>query len=143
MSLLGLDVGDKRVGVAVSHSEVLASEYKTLEQKEEIFSQILAICQKEDVEKIIVGLPIGTSGQEESQAKKVRQFVETLQRKTNLPVVLENETLTTLEAEQILRDEGLTIAQAKERVDQLSAKLILQQYLERQSLKKGKSDLEI
>ncbi|PIP21534.1 MAG: Holliday junction resolvase RuvX [Candidatus Nealsonbacteria bacterium CG23_combo_of_CG06-09_8_20_14_all_40_13] len=141
MSFLGLDVGDKKIGVAISHSEVLANEYATLENNPEIFEQISKICQSENMEKIVVGLPISASGEDSAQAKKTRQFAKNLQGKIDLPVILENETLTTMEAEQILCDEGLTVAQAKERVDQLSAKLILQQFLESQQEQKNR-DLE-
>jgi putative Holliday junction resolvase len=140
MSLICLDVGDKRIGVALSHSEVLSSEYATIENKEDVFTKIGEICQKEDAEKIIVGLPIPSKTAESEQTKKVKIFADELGKIINLPIILENETLTTSEALQILQDEGLTVEEAKVRVDQLSAKLILQQYLEGQTQPKSEEN---
>lgn len=140
MSFICLDVGDKRIGVALSHSQVLSSEYVTIENKEDVFEKIKEICQKEDAEKIIVGLPIPSKTSESEQTKKVKIFAEKLGKIINLPIILENETLTTSEALQILQDEGLTIEEAKGRVDQLSAKLILQQYLEGQTPPKSEEN---
>lgn len=137
MSLLGIDFGDKRVGLAISHSEFLASEYKVLENQglKDLVSEIGKICQEEGVEKIILGLPREANQNEGAQARKVRAFAQELEV-LNLPIFLEDETLTSFEAEEILKDEGVKDENLKNRVNSLSAKLILQQYLEHTVLKK-------
>lgn len=133
MSILGVDVGEKNIGLAISHSEMLATELKTLQNTEDVLGEIAKIISKEECEKVVMGLPITEQGKEGEQAQKVRQFASNLKKLLEVPIVLENETLTSFEAEQILKDEGLSIDDAKKRVDQLSAKLILQQYLENQN----------
>ena len=132
MKTLGLDVGDKNIGIALGE-DILATEYDTLRglSWQEAISEILDICQREEVGKIIIGMPKNMNDNSEGiQAKKVRQFYQNLIKATKIPIFLEDETLTSVQAEEMLKDEGLNPQQAKERIDQLSAKLILQQYLE-------------
>jgi putative Holliday junction resolvase len=82
-----------------------------------------------NIEKIIVGLPLLRSGDESLQAKMVKGFIVELLDKYQIPVVYEDEILTTKEAERILKQNGAPVSEIIRRTDQLSAKLILEQYL--------------
>jgi putative Holliday junction resolvase len=81
------------------------------------------------VGEIVIGLPLNLKGKEGKQAKKVQYFVEELKKEISLPIILEDERLTTKEAERILKEKG--VKGRKEKIDTLSAVLILEQYLGR------------
>jgi len=134
MRILGIDWGEKQVGLSISEG-FLANEYMTLKVKniDETIEEIKEICEDETIGKIVIGLPLSLDLQEHAQAKIVKDFAQKLKEKTNCEIILEDETLTTFEAEDILKSEGATPDEMKELVDRFSAKLILQQYLERQA----------
>ncbi len=124
MSILGLDYGEKRVGLAISDPEDrIALKYKTilLEDAEQLLEELKKVCQEEEVKRVVIGLPISLSGQDSKQTKAVREFAEYVRIKLNLDVQLEDERLTSVEAER---------TQAKD-IDEESARLILQTYLDR------------
>lgn len=141
MSVLGIDLGKKRIGLAVG--TVLAEEFKTLKVKSpaesffdmksgttQAIDELLEIVRHERIDAVVVGLP-QTEGEKESEnAKLILVFVERLKDVLEVPVETVDETLTSFAAQEILRDEGLSIEDAKGRIDQVAAKLILQQYLE-------------
>lgn len=135
MRYLGLDVGQRSIGVAVG--EALATELTTLRVKaphsfhEEpkrawAYAEIDRLRRQEAADAIVVGLPVDDNGDLSSEAKRIKEFGDGLAG----PVHYVNETLTTFMAEDILEGQGLSVAEAKQRVDQLAAQLILQQYLE-------------
>lgn len=126
--LLGLDIGTKRTGAAISEGE-FAHEYATLDSKN-LVAEVRGICQKEGVKTIIIGLPLNGAGQSSVQTDFVRQLGEEVEQVSNLPVVYENERLTTIEAERILKQMGASQQDIEQRIDQFSAQLILQQYLD-------------
>jgi putative Holliday junction resolvase len=141
MSFLGLDIGNKKIGLAIG--TVFADEYETLIVKppadsffdgpgvDQLILALNNIINKEKIEALVVGLPVNENNSEGPQAKKVRQLIEKLKNSIDLPIHLEDEFLTSFAAEEMLKEEGLTIKEAKLRVDQVSAKLILQQFLEK------------
>lgn len=138
MSFLGLDVGEKKIGLAVSMSGKLAREMPPvlikknlpLESAERLaVLDILEIIEKYKIRKIVIGLPYNEDGKEALQAKFIRRFVERLEERTKLPIIFEDESDTTSEAERILKEQGMTFFEAKQRVDGLAARLLLEQYL--------------
>jgi len=137
MRYLGLDVGEKRIGVAVGDDETkLALELAAIE-KENFFDKFSALVEEEKPDKIIVGLPISLSGKEEQQARTIRDFARDLE-KLNIPIEFQDERLSSVEAEKILRELGLQEAEIKERIDAASAAVILQDYLDKSQITNNK-----
>lgn len=132
MNILALDIGDKKIGIAISDSGVIASELTTIANDEQAIPFLVDLCSTKNVTKIVVGLPRLKSGEESLQAKKIKGFMVEFLEKNPIPLVYEDEILTTKEAERILKEQGLNWEQIAARVDQLSAKLILEQYLSHQ-----------
>jgi len=130
MRILALDIGKKRIGLAISHSGIIASEYLTLENNKDLLKKISDILAKENIEKIIIGLPQNMDGTESVYAKEVLQFAEKLRKVTKIFILFEDERLTTKEAERQLREQGVSSEDLKKRIDQYAAKLILEQYLQ-------------
>lgn len=128
--IIGLDIGTKRTGVALS-SGLLAAEYGCLVATgEALITKIKEICQKERAEKLVIGLPLNSDGSPSQQTEYVIHIVEQLKAALGLPIILEDEFLTTAEAYRLMEEVGISRQQAEERIDQYSAKLILQQYLD-------------
>lgn len=128
--ILGLDIGGKRTGVAIS-SGLLAAEHSTITASgDELIRQLVELCQKENIEKIIAGLPVNDDGTFSEQTHFVTGIIERLKQATDLPVILEDEFLTTGEAHRLLEAMGISRELAEKRIDQYSAQLILQQYLD-------------
>ncbi len=121
---LGIDYGTKRVGLALSdESRRFAMPYKVLEGNEKnIFADIETICKKEEVERIIIGIPVGLSRQDTAMTQRAKLFAEAL-KVIGIPVELENEFFSSKEAER-----GVS---KKQKIDAAAAALILQSYLER------------
>ena len=116
MKLLGIDHGDKRIGIAVSDETMtFAFPRVVLHNTKTIFKEIKKICGDENIAKIVVGMPISFSGGKSTQAEKVGRFGEELEMFLSIPVEYENEIFTT----KIGRD------------DASAAALILQGYLDR------------
>lgn len=128
MDLLGIDYGEKRVGLALADYETkIATPYKVLENKSDdfIIGELKKICKEERIGEIVVGLPISLKGKAGSQAKKVLQFLKLLKRKLRLPVKTEDERLTSAMVNKLAKKQ-------KVERDAVAAMLILQSYLERQ-----------
>jgi len=132
--LLGLDYGEKRIGLAISdETGQMAKPYGIILNISQGFAvkKIKEICKKERIGKIIIGLPLSLKGEIKRQAEKTKGFAEYLGREVALPIVLEDERFTTKEAERILKERA--IKSKKERLDMLSAVLILKQHLDREN----------
>ncbi len=132
---LALDVGSKRVGIAVSDELGLTAQpVLTLErrrnQREDLRS-IARLCRRFGVAGIVVGNPLALSGEPTSQAAKVQTFAAELGELTALPVHLWDERLTTHEAHQLLYEAGHARQDHRRVVDQVAATLILQSFLDR------------
>lgn len=129
MRILGLDVGQKRIGLAIGDDMMVASsgiiENRNLADS---IREIGQICRQEKIEKIIVGLP---KHHRTLQADKIRKFALELTKNLAVQVNFVDETLSSKEAERILAKTGLDpkSKKYKEEVDKLAAKMILEQYL--------------
>jgi putative pre-16S rRNA nuclease len=131
--ILGLDVGSKTIGMAVSDPlGITAQGLETLRRKNKRidFGRLNEVIRQYEVAEIVVGLPLRMSGVEGSQAEKMRQFADDLRKSSRLPVHLWDERLTSAEANRVLRDSEMSIQRRGEVVDRLAAVLILQSWME-------------
>lgn len=129
-NILGLDVGEKRVGVALLRSSPrVPVTLTTLERDAEHFWQrLVALIDEHEIEKIVVGLPRGLNGQDTAQTEAVRAFTEDLQLHTTLPLFWQDEAVTSVNAEAALQATGKPYTKAD--IDATAAQLILSDYLE-------------
>jgi putative holliday junction resolvase len=131
--VLGLDVGVRRIGVAVSDPlGITAQGLDTLQRrnKRHDFEHLRSVIRQYDVKEIVVGLPLRMSGEEGIQADKMQGFAEELRRRFGLPVHLWDERLTSAEANRLLRETELSIEKRGKAVDRMAAVLILQGWME-------------
>ncbi len=131
--VLGLDVGSRRIGVAVSDPlGITAQGLETLQRKtkRQDFEQLQRVIQEYDVREIVVGLPLRMSGAEGIQSDKMQVFAEELRKRFRLPVHLWDERLTSVEANRLLRETDLSIEKRGKAVDRMAAVLILQGWME-------------
>lgn len=134
--ILGLDVGSKTIGMAVSDPlGVTAQGLPTLrrQNKRQDFEALARIIEQYQVAEIVVGYPLRMSGLEGRQAEKMRAFAEDLKKKYGLPVHLWDERLTSAEANRLLRESEMSIKRRGEVVDRLAAVLILQGFMDRRT----------
>ncbi|WP_458400769.1 Holliday junction resolvase RuvX [Mailhella sp.] len=133
MKYLAIDYGTKRVGIAVSDMDGhFAFPRCTLkrETKAAFWEEFLALLEKEQPDAIVLGLPLHVDGAECTATRQVRNFAESLKRRSALPIYWINEVLTSNDAEQRLYEQGLGFAKVKEIVDQHAAAVILESFLE-------------
>jgi putative Holliday junction resolvase len=130
--ILGIDYGEKRVGLALSDPmQMIASPYKTIPNNPDLIVAIQSIMKAEIVEIVVVGLPKGMKGQETAQTKHVTSFVENLNQ-NDIKVELVDERLTSISAKKALVEQGIKTGHNKGLIDQTAAAIILQQYLDSQ-----------
>jgi putative pre-16S rRNA nuclease len=133
MRVLGLDVGDRRIGVALSdETGLLASPLSTLQRvgPRKDPKAIAALVREHGVGEVVVGLPYNLDGTIGPQAEKVRAFAADLEPVVRVPVRFWDERLTSVEAERILSERNVPWQRRKSLVDQVAAVLILQGYLD-------------
>ena len=134
---LGLDVGSRRIGVAVSDELGLAAQpVLTLERRRnrrEDLRSLARLCRRFGVAGIVVGNPVHLSGELSPQAARTQAFAAALGEWTGLPIHLWDERLTTREAHQILYEAGHERQKHRNLVDQVAATLILQSFLDEKS----------
>jgi putative Holliday junction resolvase len=131
--VLALDVGKRRIGLAVSDPMgVTAQGLETLERTtiREDLARLAEIAASKDVGLLLLGNPLHMSGREGRQAEYVREFAGRLGVATGLPVKFWDERLTTVEAQRVLRESGISIAKRARAVDRLAAVLLLESYLD-------------
>jgi len=134
MRVLGLDIGEKRIGVALSDPQGLLAGALTIIERRDSAADIQAILnlvEKHGVERIVVGLPRSLDGSIGQQAEKVQAFSEMLGQKVDVPVESWDERLSTVAAERLLLEVGARRAKRKKHRDAIAASFILQGYLDR------------
>lgn len=130
--IVALDVGDARIGVAVSDaSRLIASPVEVIHRVGfgPDVKRVQEICRRYDTTLILSGLPLNLNGTEGPQAAKVRLFCKQLE-KVGLVVYYQDERLTTVTAENALLEQNMHRAQRRQNVDKVAAAVILQQYLD-------------
>jgi len=133
MRILGLDYGEKRIGVALSDELGLTAQGLETIQRRNMAHDVECIgriARNMNVELIVVGYPIRLNGEEGIQCAKVKRFARRLETTLSLPIIFQDETLTTKEAESILAEANVRREKRKLLVDKLAAGIILQTYLD-------------
>ena len=132
MSVLGLDYGEKRIGVAVSdpmYIIALSVGYIDNTEDDGVIDKIKELICEHKVEKIIVGLPIRWDGKDSAQTEKTRVFIAELEDKLDVPVEAFDERFTTKTAQQALISGGMSRKKRKQKVDKIAAQIMLQNYM--------------
>jgi putative Holliday junction resolvase len=131
--ILALDVGKKRIGLAVSDALGISAQGLPTFERTRIrddLRQLTKLIHDREVTLLLAGNPLHMSGSESRQAVYTREFANRLSEESGIPVVFWDERLTSVQAERILREARATIEQRKKAVDKLSAVLLLESYLE-------------
>lgn len=142
--VLGLDVGARRIGLAISDPlGITAQGLETLHRKNKKhdLAYLNRIIREYDVKEIVVGLPLRMSGAEGTQAEKIQSFADDLRKHFKIPVHLWDERLTSAEANRLLRETELSIEKRGQAVDRMAAILILQNWMESRQVGPPTSDL--
>ncbi|HIU88230.1 MAG TPA: Holliday junction resolvase RuvX [Candidatus Avilachnospira avistercoris] len=138
--IMGLDYGSKTVGVALSDAlKVIVSPYETIFREKEgklrpTLRRLLEICQDEDVERIVLGLPLNMDGTEGERAERTRSFMELLRHRLDengmdIDIMLWDERLSTEEALEVLRRSDIAPCEQKSFVDKVAAAIILEDFM--------------
>jgi len=133
MKVLGLDIGSKRIGVAISDAlGVIAQSLLVLDRKEDekTLKDLERIVLEKEVKEIVVGLPLNMDASHGPQAKGAAAFADILREKLNIPVTLWDERMSTMEVERVMIQGGASRAKRKQKIDKLAAQIILQNYLD-------------
>ena len=130
--VIGIDYGEVRVGIALSDPlKIISKPLITLTNDENLLANLEKIISDKNVEKIIVGYPIGMKGQKTLQTEKVDNFILTLKSKFDLNILVVDERLSSVSATNSLIKQGIKTGHNKSLIDNTSAAIILQEYLDR------------
>ena len=134
--ILGLDVGSKTIGLAVSDPlGITAQGLETIRRKNKRldFERLEQVVREREIAEVVVGYPLRMSGAEGTQAEKMQRFAEELRQRFQLPVHLWDERLSSAQANRLLRETEMSIKRRGEVVDRLAAVLILQSWMDARS----------
>ena len=140
MKIVSLDIGTVRIGIATSDiMEIIASAYEVYRRKnfEADVKYLADLVSKLEAGEIVIGLPLKLDGTEGQSVEMARAFGEKLSELTKIPVIYQDERLSTVSAERILIESGMRREKRKDKIDSIAATIILQTYLDKKSLKKG------
>jgi putative Holliday junction resolvase len=142
MKILGLDLGSKTIGVAISDdlvitAQVLTSIKRTILEKD--LAAIFDIVKEYHVQECVVGLPINMDGSRGESALKAEKFIETLRQHLSIKIIPWDERLSTVAAERILLEGDLSRQKRRKVIDRVAAAFILQGYLDSRPREKGLS----
>lgn len=131
VSIIAIDYGTRRIGIAVSDSGVLATPHSVVRNEGDVVAKLATIARELEADTIVVGIPRRTHAS--ANDRKFRDLAEALRQKTCKEVVLWDEALTTVEASEHLRDAGRSRRDAQRDIDMHAAAVILESYLRRAS----------
>ncbi len=140
MRILGIDHGQKRVGIALSDDEGrIAHPHSTIARRDAdaLILAVAELVREHEVEEIVVGLPLCLDGSEGASARRARRFAERVQSATAKNVVLWDERMTSVAAQRTLTEAGVRQKAQRGIVDRVAAALLLQSYLDAQSHARG------
>lgn len=133
MVIVALDVGEARIGVAVSDELELIATPRAMIRRKTTAGALESVAQeiaRAEAQLVVVGLPVSFDGQLHGQARAIQSFAEKLQRRVDLPFIYADETLSSVRAEERLRLAGVRPERMRERVDAEAAAIILEDVLE-------------
>lgn len=137
--LLGLDIGGKRIGVAISDEMgSIASPLTMIDARSNVTQELDQLIKRYGISRIVVGLPIGLSGREGPQAQEVRGVADALAESLGVELVYSDERMSSAVAEQALISQGTRREKRKQHIDAMAAAVILQGYLDHQRWKTGR-----
>lgn len=130
--ILGLDPGERRIGVALSDPlGMIAQPHCVIDsRRQDVAVELLRIVAEQDVIRIVIGLPISLDGKEHAAARRARSFGEKVKEITGLEPIFTDERFTTSVAEEALIEGGVRRAQRREARDKVAAAIMLQRYLD-------------
>lgn len=137
--LMGLDYGSKTIGVAISDElGMTAQPIETIERSGEnklrkSLARISEIVKEKNIQKIVVGLPVNMNGRRGERAARTLEFVKKLKTRVDIPIVMQDERLTTVEADEILSESGVKKEERKRYIDSIAASIILREYMENEN----------
>ena len=133
MNRIGLDIGKARIGVAMSYS-VLASNLETIWCKTwtKDTDHIAEIVKKNNIEEVVVGLPLNMDGTESEMCVYAKKFCEMLSGKIDAKIIFVDERLSSISADHIMHASNVKVSKKKGLIDQIAATVILQNYLDSQ-----------
>ena len=140
MKIIALDIGTVRIGIATSDiMEIIASAYEVYRRKNQDIDvkYIADLVSKLGAGEIVIGLPLKLDGSEGQSVEMAKSFGEELSKLVNVPIIYQDERLSTVSAERILIESGVRREKRKDKIDSIAATFILQTYLDKKSLKKG------
>jgi putative Holliday junction resolvase len=130
---LGLDLGERRIGLSVSHGAsmlVIPTGHLNRVKLKQDVERVLEMAEEREIEGFVVGLPYTLAGEVGIQAKRAQGFIRALRKRTSIPVYTVDETFTTFEAEGLMREAGQQPSRNRGAVDSAAAVLILQRFLD-------------
>ena len=134
MRAVGIDLGEKRIGVAISDSSGnLATPYEVVFRtgnRDQEHQQIRAIVEEVEAEILVIGLPLSLDGSEGKAAQGAREEAKAIAQVISVPVEMHDERLTTVEAERLLKEQGLKGPERRKVVDKVAAAILLQAWME-------------
>ena len=133
MRSMGLDVGEVRIGIALSdQTGLIAQGHATLERSgwDRDLAYLAKVAEEHEVDRFVVGNPLNLDGSAGRQAERSRDFAERLKEATGLAVVLWDERFTSLSAEKILIEAGVRRKKRRGAIDRMAAAIMLQSYLD-------------
>lgn len=136
-----MDIGDRRIGIAVSdpfntYAMPVETYWRTKDREADVRA-VLEIALSRDPGIIVCGLPVNADGTESVQTEKTRTFIAALQTLTNVPIVTEDERFTSIQAHESLHEQGFNAKKHKKSVDAVAAAYILDGYLARKNQNQG------
>lgn len=135
MRYLAIDYGTKRLGLAVcDRAETIASPLTVIEDQKGVPEKISSIVKTENIEAVVLGLPLNMDDSQGAQAKLVFQFAEQLRKLIEVPIYFQDERLSTFGAEEKLAGAGFTKKKKKKRLDAIAAAEILEAFLEQKNM---------
>lgn len=138
MRILALDLGEKRIGVAISDAlNITAQGLETIHRKstKHAIDRVMSLVEEYDIVKIIVGAPFNLNGTEGNSMGLVKEFTSLLEKEVSIDIEMVDERLTTAQAERVLLGADVSRKKRKAYIDKIAAQLILQAYLDSECTK--------
>ena len=130
--VLGIDYGDRRIGIALSDPlKIISKPLLTLKNNSNFLVELKNIIEEKNVDTIVVGYPIGMKGQITKQTEKVESFIQLLRGNIKIKISKVDERLSSVSASNSLIEQGIKTGHNKELIDDTSAAIILQEFLDR------------
>lgn len=130
---MGIDLGDRRIGLALSDPmNIIASPHSVIDRKKtsDHLFQIERLIKDLQITRLVVGLPLNMKGEDTKQTTIVREFVDELKNRIDIPVIIVDERWSSISAKKILSDSGVKTGHEKDHVNAMAASIILQEYLD-------------